>query len=87
MAGDAVEVVLVALIAAAHGSAKPHAGLDCAAAYEVVALAGEGFGGWILWDHGKRRENICRYIATCDTFKQYICFKLLNYHSGNFLCS
>jgi len=54
VAGDAIEVVLVALIAAAHGSAKPQAGLDCAAANEVVALAGEGVGGRDLgWHNGQ----------------------------------
>ncbi len=51
MAGDAIEVVLVALVAASHGATQPHAGLDCAAANEVVALAGEGVGGIGLGGH------------------------------------
>jgi len=38
VAGDAVEVVLVALIARSQGAAKPQAGLDCAGADQVVAL-------------------------------------------------
>jgi hypothetical protein len=42
VAGDAVEVVLVALIAAPQAAVEPEAGLDSARAYEVVALAGEG---------------------------------------------
>ena len=45
MAGDAVEVVLVALIPAAHGPIQPEARLDSAAADKMVPLAGEGFGG------------------------------------------
>jgi len=43
VAGYAVEVVLVALIPAAHGPVQPEAGLDSAAADKVVALAGQGF--------------------------------------------
>jgi hypothetical protein len=62
-------VVLVALIAAAHGSTKPHAGLDCAAAYEVVALAGEDSRRLILRLHTLSCTNCRRYIAKCDAFK------------------
>jgi hypothetical protein len=51
MAGDAVEVMLVALVSASHGATKPQAGLDGPAADEVVSLASEGFCGLILWWH------------------------------------
>jgi hypothetical protein len=54
MAGYAVEVVLVALIPAAHGPVQPEAGLDSAAAHEVVALAGQGIIGMVLREHGRR---------------------------------
>jgi len=43
VAGYAVEVVLVALVPAAHGPVQPEAGLDCGGADKVVALAGQGF--------------------------------------------
>jgi len=52
VAGYAVEVMLVALISAAHSPVQPEAGLDCAAAHEMVALAGQGFGGLFLGGHG-----------------------------------
>ena len=41
VAGDAVEVVLVALVPTAQGAVQPHAGLDGSPADKVVALAGE----------------------------------------------
>lgn len=47
MAGDAIEVVLVALVAAPHSAAKPQAGLDCARADEVIALTGESLNSLI----------------------------------------
>ena len=53
VAGDAVEVVLVALIAASHGAAQPQSGLDSARADEVVALAGEGLDSLIFELHAK----------------------------------
>ncbi len=53
VAGDAVEVMLVALIPTAHGPVQPEAGLDCAAADKVVALAGQGFGSQVLEWHGR----------------------------------
>jgi len=52
VAGYAVEVMLVALISAAHGPVQPEAGLDSAAAHEMVALAGQGLVGMILREHG-----------------------------------
>ncbi len=42
VAGDAVEVVLIALVAAAKGAAKPEAGLDCSSADEMVSLLRQG---------------------------------------------
>ena len=53
VAGDAVEVVLVALIAAPHGAVEPEAGLDSARACEMVALAGEDLSGEILSFHAE----------------------------------
>ena len=53
MAGYAVEMVLAALVSAAHGLVEPEAGLDCAAADKVVALAGQGFGSQVLEWHGR----------------------------------
>ncbi|MDQ1261317.1 MAG: hypothetical protein QG575_498, partial [Euryarchaeota archaeon] len=57
MAGDAVEVVLVALVAAPHGSVQPQAGLDGSATDKVVALAGEGFCGLVLWWHVRTQKD------------------------------
>jgi hypothetical protein len=53
MTGDAIEVVLVALVPASHGSAQPEAGLDGSAADQVVALAGEGLCNLILRLHSR----------------------------------
>jgi len=54
VAGYAVEVILVALIPPAHGPVQPEAGLDSAAADEVVALASQGIIGMVLRVHGRR---------------------------------
>ena len=48
VAENAVEVMLIALIPAAHGPVEPEAGLDCCGADEVVALAGQGFSCQVL---------------------------------------
>jgi len=61
VAGYAVEVVLVALIPTSHGPIEPEAGLDGAAAHEVVALAGEGLGRMVLREHDCM-EIGCRMI-------------------------
>ncbi len=42
VAGDAVEVVLVALIASTKGAVEPEAGLDCSSADEMVSLLRQG---------------------------------------------
>jgi hypothetical protein len=54
MAGYAVEVMLVALISAAHAAVEPQAGLDCCRADEMVALAGKGLKRWVEGLHVKR---------------------------------
>lgn len=45
VAGDAVEVVLVALVSSSERSVEPEAGLDCAGADEMVSLLGKALSG------------------------------------------
>jgi hypothetical protein len=45
VAGDAIEVVLVALIATPKAAIEPETGLDRSGTYEMVALLGKGLLG------------------------------------------
>jgi hypothetical protein len=53
VAGDAVKVVLVALVTTTQAAIEPETGLDCPRAHEMVALLGEGLNSLILKFHAK----------------------------------
>jgi hypothetical protein len=78
VAGDAVEVVLIALIAAPQGAVEPEAGLDCAAGNEVVTLPCQGLSG-CGWVHAVRWKVYPEVYSYSSGFismnkKDYIAF-------------
>jgi hypothetical protein len=62
VAGDAVEVVLVALIASPERSVKPEAGFDCTAGDEMVTLPGQRLSG-LKMVHAALWKAYTRYIV------------------------
>jgi hypothetical protein len=76
MAGDAVKMMLVALIAAPQGAVKPEAGLDGSGAYKMIALLGQGLPGinavhagsnedaWEVYSYARYAHGKIRCIRT-----------------------